>query len=269
MARPFFLHGCRFSSACPAGIILSGMQFPRTRRVQRIHLAEPVLARLGSSQVVLVDISVLGARVEHQMPMAAGAKARLAFNFDDQEIVTECRIVRSRLERFSVGADGLTVYHSGLEFEETPSTMKERLKQMIARFITRALEEQKMNARGEMPQHDVEKMPIFRYGGQLSANMKDLAQVVGHSALPTSRIAQETGYICYHLENNVWRKKRTHDPGQPLEGFTISANEDRAQADLLCEAYSRSDKEGRRMIQLFAQLSIVEGEGIIPGRFQP
>ena len=26
-------------------------------------------------------------------------------------------IVRSRLERFSVGADGLTVYHSGLEFE--------------------------------------------------------------------------------------------------------------------------------------------------------
>jgi hypothetical protein len=227
------------------------------------------MARLGTTPVVLVDISVLGARIEHNVPMTAGARAKLVFTFDDDEIVTECRIVRSRLERFSVGADGLTVYHSGLEFEDTPAQMKERLKQMIARFITRALEEQKMNARGVMPQHDVENMPIFRYGGMLSANTKDVAAMLGETALPTSRIATETGYICYHLENNVWRKKRTHDPGQPLEGFTISANEDRAQADLLCEAYQRSDKEGRRMIQLFAQLSIVEGEGVSPGRFQP
>ena len=244
------------------------MQSPRTRRVQRIHLATPVVARLGTVQVVLVDVSLLGARIEHHIPLIAGAKARLAFMFEDEEITTECRIVRSRLERFSIGADGLTVYHSGLEFEETTTEMKARLKLMISRFISRALEEQKMNARGEIPQHDVSKMPIFR-GGQLTADSKDIMQEVGETALPTSRIAKDTGYICYHLENNTWRKKRTHDPGQPVEGFTIAATEDRAQADLLCEAYLRSDSEGRRMIQLFAQLSIMEGEGISPGRFQP
>ena len=244
------------------------MQSPRTRRVQRIHLATPVVARLGTVPVVLVDVSLLGARIEHHIPLIAGAKSRLAFTFEDEEIWTECRIVRSRLERFSVGADGLTVYHSGLEFEDTPAAMKARLKLMISRFISRALEEQKMNARGEIPQHDVSKMPIFRYG-QLTANMKDVMQEVGETALPTSRIAKDTGYICYHLENNTWRKKRTHDPGQPVEGFTIAATEDRAQADLLCEAYLRSDVEGRKMIQLFAQLSIMEGEGISPGRFLP
>ena len=244
------------------------MQPPRTRRVQRIHLATPVLARLGTTQVVLVDISLLGARVEHHIPLTAGARAKLSFVWDDEEIHTECHIVRSRLERFSVGADGLTVYHSGLEFEETDPEIKARLKTLIGRFISRALEEQKMNARGEIPQHDVNKMPIFRHG-QLTANSKDVAEEVGESALPTSRIAKESGYICYHLENNTWRKKRTHDPGQPTEGFTISATEDRAQADLLCEAYRRSDKEGRKMIQLFAQLSIMEGEGIAPGRFEP
>ena len=244
------------------------MDGSRTRRVQRIHLATPVVARLGTVQVVLVDISLLGARVEHHIPMASGSKARLMFSWDDEEIWTECRIVRSRLERFSVGADGLTVYHSGLEFEETTPEMKKKLKLMIATFISRALEEQKMNARGEIPQHDVSKMPIFRYGGQLTANMKDVAENV-ETALPTSRIAKNSGYICYHLENNTWRKKRTHDPGQPVEGFTIAATEDRAQADLLCEAYLRSDKEGRKMIQLFAQLSIMEGEGISPGRYQP
>lgn len=244
------------------------MQFQRTRRVQRVHLAQPVIARLGTTPVVLVDISLLGARVEHSTPLQAGGKARLTFQWEEQEISVECRIVRSRLERFSVGADGLTVYHSGLEFEEISTDMKARLKEMIGVFIARALEEQRLNARGVIPEHDPAKMPIFRHG-QLTANTKDVAEAVGSAQLPTSRIAKETGYICYHLENNTWRKKRTHDPGQPAEGFTISATEDRAQADMLCEAYLRSDREGRKMIQLFAQLSIMEGEGIAPGRFEP
>ena len=240
--------------------------YERTRRVQRIHLAKPIGARLGSIPVLVVDISLLGARVEHTVPIAAGGKSVLSFSWEDEEITAECRIVRSRLERFSTGADGLTVYHSGLEFVEVSTDIRSRLKDMLGRFIARALEEQKLNARGVTPQHDVQNMPIFRYGGQLTANPKNVG---AETALPTSRIAKESGYICYHLENNTWRKKRTHDPGQPSEGFTISATEDREQADLLCEAYLKSDRDGRRMIQLFAQLSIMEGEGISPGRFEP
>ena len=234
------------------------MQFPRTRRVQRVHLAQPLVARLGSTQVLLVDISTLGARVEHHVPLTAGALARLHFNWDEESIVAECRIVRSRLERFSVGSDGLTVYHSGLEFHTISLEMRDRLKRMLSVFISRALEEQKLNARGVMPQHQIDKMPIFRFGGQLTANTKDKEST---SLLPQSRMAKETGYVCYAYENNTWRRKRTHDPGQPMEGFTISALEDHAQAELLCDAYQRSDRDGRRMIQLFAQLSIAEGEG--------
>lgn len=242
--------------------------YPRTRRVQRVHLAQPLVAKLGLTPVVLVDISTLGARVEHHVPLASGGRSRLIFDFDDSEIDVNCRIVRSRLERFSVGADGLTVYHSGLEFEEIAADVKSHLKQMIGRFITRALEEQKLNARGVVPEHDVNRMPIFRYGGQLTANAKD-ASVEGSLLLPTVRMAKETGYICYHLENNHWRTKRTHDPGQPNEGFTISAREDHSQAELLCDAYLKSDRDGRRMIQLFAQLSIAEGEEGPAGRFDP
>ena len=245
------------------------MQFQRTRRVQRVHLAQPVVARLGATQVVLVDVSLLGARVEHSTPLQAGGKSRLTFLWEGEEISTEVRIVRSRLERFSVGADGLTVYHSGLEFEGMSDDTKARLKNMIGLFIARALEEQRLNARGVIPEHDPQHMPIFRYGGQLTANTKDVAAAVGSTQLPTARIAKESGYICYHLENNTWRKKRTHDPGQPAEGFTISAMEDREQADMLCDAYLKSDRDGRKMIQLFAQLSIMEGEGIAPGRFEP
>jgi hypothetical protein len=245
------------------------MESPRTRRVQRVHLAQPLVARLGATHVVLVDVSVLGARVEHHVPLMAGAYTRLAFECEGTAIEVDCRIVRSRLERFSVGAEGLTVYHSGLEFQQLTVEARTRLKQMIGRFISRALEEQKLNARGVMPQHDVARMPIFRHGGQLTANAKDI-EIAGSPVLPTARVARETGYVCYRLENNrQWRSKRTHDPGQPLIGFTISAGEDHEQAELLCQAYERSDEDGRRLIQLCAQLSIMEGEGITAGRFEP
>lgn len=244
------------------------MQVPRTRRVQRVHLAQPLVARLGAAQVVLVDLSVLGARVEHHTPLAAGGSSRLAFAFEGHDLAFECRIVRSRLERFSVGTDGLTVYHSGLEFQNADDTMRARLKTIIGQFIAAALEEQKLNARGVMPQHSVDRMPIFRFGGQLTSNQKD-KEVAGAAVMPHVRMIKETGYVCYALENNTWRRKRTHDPGQPLEGFTISATEDHTQAELLCDAYSRSDRDGRRLIQLCAQLSIMEGEGVTPGRFEP
>jgi hypothetical protein len=243
------------------------MEAPRTRRVQRVHLAQPLIARLGSAQVALVDISVLGARVEHHVPLIAGAYSRLAFEWENRSVLADCRIVRSRLERFSVGSDGLTIYHSGLEFQTIPDGARAVLKDMIGLFISRALEEQKLNARGVMPQHDAARMPIFRFGGQLTANAKDAPRA---SLLPTSRMVTETGYVSYHLENgHSWRRKRTHDPGQPLEGFTVSATEDHSQVELLCDAYKRSDLDGRRMIQLCAQLSIVDGEGMTAGRFEP
>jgi len=242
----------------------------RDRRVQRVQLSLPATGRFGANAVVVVDISVLGARIEHHMPLgtAAGASANLAFMLEDEQVSVECRVVRSRLERFSVGADGLTVYHSGLEFLDPAMETRAQLKRIIGRFIARALEEQKANARGLVPT-SVEKMPIFRHG-QLTENRSDIAEAIGSSALPTARVAKETGYFCLQLEKNRnWKKKRTHDPGQPVEGFTVSAAEDQSQIEMLCEAYEKSDGDGRKMIQLFAQLSIMEGEGVPPGRFRP
>ncbi|HET7434372.1 MAG TPA: hypothetical protein VFN10_06620 [Thermoanaerobaculia bacterium] len=223
-----------------------------------MHLAQPLAARLGATSVTLVDLSTLGARAEHHVPLLAGGHSRLAFTVDGEQLIIDCRIVRSRIERFSVGTDGVIVYHSGVEFENVTPEMKGRLKYLLSQFITRALEEQKLNARGMMPAHDQARMPIFRYGGQLTADGKHKPKAV-----------LDNGYICLQLENAQWRRKRTHDPGQPLDGFTISANEESSQVDLLCDAYIRSDRPGRTFIQLCAQLSLIEGEGVEPGRFEP
>lgn len=242
-------------------------QGPRTRRVQRVHFAQPMMARLGATPVVLVDLSLLGARLEHHTPVPSSGTSRLTFRWEEKEISLDCRIVRSRLERFSVGADGLTVYHSGVEFHGLPPDLLKTLKALIGAFIARALEEQKLNARGVMPAHEPGKMPIFSHGGQLTSDGKD--RVEGPASLPISRVAKESGFVCYQLERGMWRKKRTQDPAQPPNGFTLSALEDNEQAKLLCDTYLRADAEGRKMIQLCAELSIADGEGIAPGRFEP
>src|SRR5258708_31729844 len=106
---------------------------PRTRRVQRIHLAQPIVARLGAAKVVLVDVSVLGARVEHHTPLVAGSHSRLSFAWEGEEVAADCRIVRSRLERFSVGADGLTAYHSGVAFQSRDPPPTATLNRIIRR----------------------------------------------------------------------------------------------------------------------------------------
>ncbi len=239
------------------------------RRVNRVQLAQPLVARLGATQVILFDVSIFGARIEHDVPLTPGSRTKLIFRWGDENIAVDCQIVRSRLERFSTGADGMTVYHSGLKFGEIPAPTRVRLKNMLGLFISRALEEQKLNARGVVPEHEHDHMPIFR-DGQLTVNASDKAEAAGGAALPMSRLAKSSGYVCYTLERGTqWRAKRTLDPAQPANGFTISASEEKQQAEQLCEAYVKSDPEGRHIIRMFAELSIMEGGGTPPGRFQP
>lgn len=196
---------------------------PRTRRVQRIHFPQPLTGRLGTTEVALVDLSVLGARLEHRVPLAAGAHARVAFEWDGEAIGAECRIVRSRVEK--------GVHRSGVEFHNLSPQMRETIRRLIEIHLRRAFDEQRRAAR------DVILPPL------------------------DAIVSVDNGYVCLSLESNAWLRKRTHDPGQPPEGFTVSADETDSQIELLREAYERSDGAGRRLIQIFAQLSIVDAEG--------
>src|SRR5947208_1365729 len=72
---------------------------PRTRRVQRIHFPLPLTGRLGTVDVAIGDLSVLGARVEHGVPLTAGGHARIVFEVDEGKIEADCRIVRARISR--------------------------------------------------------------------------------------------------------------------------------------------------------------------------
>ena len=196
---------------------------PRTRRVQRIHFPQPLSGRLGTIDVAIGDLSVLGARIEHAVSLAPGIHARISFEWDRELIIADCRVVRSRLEK--------DVHRSGIEFEGLPAQTRAVIRRLIEIHLRRAFDEQRRAAK------DIILPPL--------------------DALATI----DNGYVCLSLDSGGWVRKRTHDPGQPTEGFTVSADETDAQIELLREAYERSDPGGRRLIQLFAQLSLVDAEG--------
>ncbi|HEY0591066.1 MAG TPA: PilZ domain-containing protein [Thermoanaerobaculia bacterium] len=233
------------------------MPFSKRRRVHRIRLATPILGRLGGQSVVIVDVSLDGAKIEHNEALKTGAEARLAFDWDHGRISLRARVTRCKLERFAgSGGEGLTVFHSGLIFTD-PDAERDTLKRMIATEISRALEEQKANARGELPV-SVERMPIFRDHTFAGSPGQAAAAIGERDQRPVARIARQTGYICCRLDHSSWKTTRTNSPEQPDNGFTVSASEDLEQIEHLCEAYRKGDEAAREFIRTLARLSVSE-----------
>src|SRR5687768_1209890 len=233
------------------------------RKFERIRLSQPVQGAVGSQSVVVRDLSLLGCGLEHHLPLEVGSKVKLAFPWDGDSILIESSVIRCKLER-SLGDNDLNVYKSGLRFHATAGEPIGILRDMIVTQVSRALDAQKANARGDIPRY-LQKMAIFQ-DGMLTAHPQ--AEET-YTSLPSMRIARTRGYVRYSLENRTWRKRKTHDPSQPPEGFTVWAYEDNEQLEGLCETYQRADAETRSLIRIIAELSLTVDDTIPPQAFLP
>lgn len=222
----------------------------KARRVERVHLDPPIAGRVGTQDILVQDISTMGAGIEHYAPLISGSRVHLVFNWQGEEIAADCQIVRSRLERLSQGKEGVTVYRSGFAFETLAPEMRSRVKRMVAWFIMRALEEQRLNARGAVPA-DTTNMPVFSQG-QLSTPEPSVAAEADQRSAPRRR------YVTCALEGTRWRWTRSTDATQPANGFTVSDREDDQHIQLLCDAYARSDASGREITRILAQMSLTD-----------
>jgi hypothetical protein len=227
---------------------------PNRRRAERVRLASPIIARLGTTGVVLIDVSAYGARIEHYTRFDRGAERYLRIQWGPETGSIRCQIVSCRVHRFAPGDDGLTVYQSGLLFAEE-ETSRELVKKLISAHLAGTLVEQVANARGFTPPN-VAEMPIFRGGVLANDEAKVHARTDDQYLLPGNMLVHNVGYICFSLVKGRWARKWTLDPEQPKEGFTVSANEPMNQIDLLVDQYMTSNVEARRFIRTLAQLSL-------------
>ena len=148
----------------------------------------------------------------------------LHFAWNDAAIAMKCSVVRPGESQ------------SGLRFLAAIGDGGDRLRVMLAELVVRALD-------------------LRRGGGGVKASAIDGDKTVrGHDA----------AFLCYRLENGTWHRRRVFLPEQPASGFTVARSEDSEEIQHLCRVYAASDEEGRRLIRLFAELSVSNALEIPP-----
>lgn len=210
------------------------------RRFGRIYLEEPLTARIGEVHVGIVDVSLVGFRALHEARFPPGEDREIVVNWQDREMRFACTIVRSTLFRLAKNAGEKSVYQSGVKIERSIGDSETALRDLIAHRVMRALEEQKANARG-LP-------PIGSY---------------------TYQVGKGDRYRRCEWTEGKWRRFDTTRTDQPAEGFTVSAEVDPHQVDLLCRTYEAMTTEGRRLTKMLAELSIRKTEGTPTRRYVP
>ena len=210
------------------------------RRFHRIRLDVPLAAHLRDVAVNLVDLSLNGARVISDARFTPGSDTELFFDWNDRAVQVVCEVVRCTLYSFAKAPGEKSLYQTGLRIKETIGDADQVIRELIAAYVIRALEEQKANARGIPP-------------------LGPYAYVVGKG---------ERFRRC-ELVDGKWRRTETTRSEQPPYGFTISADVAPYYVDLLCQTYQLTDEEGKKLTQTLAQLSINKAEGIPTRRYLP
>jgi len=210
------------------------------RQFHRIHLDAPFVARVGDVPVDLKDLSLNGARIISEARFSPGTEHELSFEWNNQAVRLTVSVVRCTLFSFAKAPGEKSTYQSGLHIRETIDDSDRALRELIASYVIKALEEQKANARGIPP-------------------LGPYAYIEGKG----------DRFRRCELTDGKWRRTETTRADQPPNGFTISADIHSYYVDLLCETYQALDEEGKRLTQTLAQLSISKAEGIPTRRYLP
>ena len=187
------------------------------REFQRLHLDSPIAGTFGTTDVTVVEVGILGARIEHSAPLVE-TRGDLTFSYGGNTIQMRCEVVRS-LEQVS-----------GMRFLAAVGESGDHLRDMLSQLVVIALERH----------HDA------------SATRLRIRSVDGDKTVRGS----DAHFFTYQFEHGAWKKRAVLLPEQPDSGFTVPRGEDAEEMQRLCEVFEASDAEGRRLIRLFAELSV-------------
>lgn len=211
------------------------------RKYGRIEPEPALRGSVDAIPVRVVEISVNGAKVFHESRLPrTGGPHRLWFDWQEHTLKFECELVRTTIIRLAKRMGETSLYETALHIDAADGESDVLLRELIAEYVIRALNEQIANARG-IP-------PLAAYSYQSGKG---------------------TVYRRCEYRDGSWRKAETTNAAQPENGFTISSEVEPAQVELLCRTWELCDADGRRLTQLLAQLSISRAEGVPTRRYVP
>jgi sigma-B regulation protein RsbU (phosphoserine phosphatase) len=93
------------------------------RRAERLLLPSPIAGRLSEREVRIVDIGIMGTRIEHDEPLLVGPHT-LRFDWDGEEITVDCTVLRSERSE--------SAFRSGLQFSDRDRPLVGRIVSKMA-----------------------------------------------------------------------------------------------------------------------------------------
>jgi hypothetical protein len=199
------------------------------REFQRLILGQPLAGTFQSVPVVLIEMGILGTRVLHKIPFDS-QRGDLRFVYDGNVVAMRCEVMRtSEVDPARYGGAGLA---SGMRFLAAVGDSGNHLRSMLVQLVSRALDQ-----RGDVSTPELRLNPV---DGDRTVRGTD---------------AQ---FIAYRYDDGAWKRRAIFLPEQPPLGFTVAKKEDPVEMQRLCEVYEASDEEGRRLIKMFAELSVTQ-----------
>jgi hypothetical protein len=202
---------------------------------------ERIRGTVGNVVIYLVDLSLSGLKVAHQESLPkSGEIVNLSFLWQGRRVGMRCEVRRTEVAKAARTLLEKTLYHTGLSIVAKDEVADATLREIIEAAVTRALDEQKANANG---------IPAI--------------------AAQSFQTGKSDEVLRCELTARGWTRTRTTDRTQPVNGFTVSCDEETEKVDMLCRAYESGDAEGRKLIRTFASLSISRTEGVPTRRYAP
>jgi hypothetical protein len=113
------------------------------RRLMRIQLDTPIIARVESARVALLDLSAEGARIAHVFPLARGKEISLEFEYDGRSVSVVSEVVRCTVDRYRQRV----TYCSGIRFSDADPASLDTLRDIIADAVARDFEARSQHMR--------------------------------------------------------------------------------------------------------------------------
>jgi hypothetical protein len=230
------------------------------RNAERITLKEPIVAMIGDMEVRIVEISLIGGRIEHVPRLSMNSTVTLQFRWKNENIKLKAKIARTEMRPIA----GKMGYSSGVDFAKTPAEAPPELQRIMASFVEpqavplpppppapAATPPKATPAPKPAPQKPQKAPPPNTAPVPFLPDIDDEVEEIGADA-------EVMPYVqCAWIEEQ-WVKKRTRDPKQPLQGFTMLAPDSEEEIDEFCKTFEVADPETQRMIRLSFELAIAK-----------
>lgn len=188
-----------------------------------------------------MQAGIAGFHIAHQGSLPRpGQTFHLEFEWEARRMAFECEVVHNDLKKLAKSSSEKSLYHAGSHIISAVADSALILRKLVIEHVERALDEQRANARG-LP---AEKAHAFQTGGKASE------------------------YLRCQFVKGEWRKSTVTRPDQPPDGFTINAEEDPVQIEMLCQSFASGDESMRNMIRMMAESSITT-DGVPTRRYTP